>query len=181
MEKARGPYLPQTGDSNARKQGPGFLSFFPFFFFLPPFLLSFFLSLPSFLSFLRLHLQHMEVPRLAVESELQLPAYSTATAPPGLSHICDLCCSLWQCQILNPLSGAGDQTHTLRDASWVLNPLSHNRNSLGFLSWSYENNTFLDVYTLRYLSVLSVSSSVFVFPSSSQMLFPACIRFGLLP
>ena len=29
--------------------------------------------------FLGLHLQHMEVPRLGVESELQLPAYTTAT------------------------------------------------------------------------------------------------------
>ena len=30
--------------------------------------------------FLGLHLLHMEVPRLGVESELQLPAYATATA-----------------------------------------------------------------------------------------------------
>ena len=30
--------------------------------------------------FLGLHLQHMEVPRLGVESELQLPAYTTAMA-----------------------------------------------------------------------------------------------------
>ena len=28
------------------------------------------------------HLQHMEVPRLGVKSELQLPAYSTAIAMP---------------------------------------------------------------------------------------------------
>ena len=33
-----------------------------------------------FVLFLELHLQHMEVPRLGVESELQLPAYTTATA-----------------------------------------------------------------------------------------------------
>ena len=32
-----------------------------------------------FCFFLGLHLQHMEVPRLGVESELQLPAYATAT------------------------------------------------------------------------------------------------------
>ena len=30
--------------------------------------------------FLELHPQHMEVPRLGVKSELQLPAYTTATA-----------------------------------------------------------------------------------------------------
>ena len=51
---------------------------------------------------------HMEVPGLGVKSELQLLAYSIATAMPDLSHICDLDCSLWQCQILNPLSEARD-------------------------------------------------------------------------
>ena len=44
------------------------------------FLLSFFLFLPSFLS--EPHLQRMEVPRLGVEWELQLPACTTATATP---------------------------------------------------------------------------------------------------
>ena len=33
-----------------------------------------------FFCFLGLHLQHMEVPRLGVKLELQLPAYTTATA-----------------------------------------------------------------------------------------------------
>ena len=33
--------------------------------------------------FLGPHLRHMEVPRLGVELELQLPAYTTATAMPG--------------------------------------------------------------------------------------------------
>ena len=47
-----------------------------------------------FLPFLQLQLQHLEVPRLGVELELQLLAYPTATATPDLSHICDLCCSL---------------------------------------------------------------------------------------
>ena len=45
-----------------------------------------------FVLFLGLHLQHMEIPRLGVESELQLLAY--ATAAPDLSGICDLCHSL---------------------------------------------------------------------------------------
>ena len=56
--------------------------------------------------YLWLHLWHMEVPRLGVESELQLQAYVTARATPNLSHICDLCCSLQQSQILNSLSKA---------------------------------------------------------------------------
>ena len=33
--------------------------------------------------FLGLHPRHMEVPRLGIESELQLPAYATATTLPG--------------------------------------------------------------------------------------------------
>ena len=52
-----------------------------------------------FFFFLRLHLWHMEVPRLGVESELQ--AYAKATvATPDLSHICDSHHSLQQHQIL---------------------------------------------------------------------------------
>ena len=61
-----------------------------------------------YLSFLQLHLQHMEVPRLEVKLELQLPIYTTATATPDLSCICDLRSSLWQRWILNPLSKARD-------------------------------------------------------------------------
>ena len=32
----------------------------------------------------------MEVPRLRIESELQLPTYTTATAMPDASHVCNL-------------------------------------------------------------------------------------------
>ena len=58
----------------------------------------------------------MEVPGLEVISELQLLIYTTATAMPDLSYICDLNCSLWQCRILSPLSEASDQTHILMDS-----------------------------------------------------------------
>ena len=52
---------------------------------------------------------------------------------PDLSHICDLCCSLKKCWIHNPLSyEARDWTHILVDTNWVLNTLSHNRNSGSF-------------------------------------------------
>ena len=71
----------------------------------------------------------MAIPRLGVESELQLPATATATTLPDLSHICDLHCSLEQHQILNPLSETRDLTLVLLDASQVLNPLSHSGNS----------------------------------------------------
>ena len=33
---------------------------------------------------------HVEVPKLGVESELQLPAYTTTRAMQDLSHVCDL-------------------------------------------------------------------------------------------
>ena len=61
-------------------------------------------------SLFRLHLQHMEIPRLGVESELPLPAYATATATQDPSHVCDLYHSSRQCQILNPLSEARGRT-----------------------------------------------------------------------
>ena len=54
---------------------------------LPFFYFSFLLLL--LFGILGLHLQHVEVPRLGVELELQLPAYTTATATPDPSHICD--------------------------------------------------------------------------------------------
>ena len=71
----------------------------------------------------------MEVPRLGIESELQLAVYTTATATPDPSHICDPCLSLRKLQILNPLSEARDQTRILMETSQILNPLSRNGNS----------------------------------------------------
>ena len=71
----------------------------------------------------------MEVPRLGVESELQLPAYTTVTAMRDPSCVCDLHHCSEQCQILNPLSETRDLTHVLLDTSQVLNLLSHNGNS----------------------------------------------------
>ena len=41
-------------------------------------------------------------------TELQLPAYTTATAVPDPSRVCDLHQSSQQHQIVNPLSGARD-------------------------------------------------------------------------
>ena len=56
----------------------------------------------------------MGVPKLGVESELPLQAYATAIAALDAS-ICDLCSSLQQCGILNPLSKARDQTRILKE------------------------------------------------------------------
>ena len=63
--------------------------------------------------------QHMEVPRLGVSWELQLPAYTPATAMPDPSHVCNLHCSSQKRQILNPLSEARDQTWVLMDTSQI--------------------------------------------------------------
>ena len=68
-----------------------------------------------FLLFLVLRMRHMEVPRLGFESELQLPAYITATATEDPSCICNLNHSLWQCWIPNPLGEARNWTHILMD------------------------------------------------------------------
>ena len=91
---AHPPHLP-----NSKVHTPQNLSLHIFFFF--------------FFCFLGPHQQHMEVPRLGIESELQPLAYARATATPDPSHVCDLHHSSRQRQILNPLSEPRDQTHNL--------------------------------------------------------------------
>ena len=61
----------------------------------------------------------MEVPRLGVDPELQLQAYTTVTATRDLSRVCDLHSNSWQCRILNPLSEVTDQTRILMNTSWI--------------------------------------------------------------
>ena len=62
----------------------------------------------------RAHLRHTEVPRLGMELELQLQAYTTATA-------------------LSPLSQVGDRTHILTNTMSGVNPLGHNQNSCRYV------------------------------------------------
>ena len=103
-----------------------------------------------FSPFLWLHLQYKEVPGLGDELELQLPAYTTATATPDLSHICNLHLTFRQCRILNSLSKARDQTHILMDTSWLLNQLSHNGKSKQYcIFFSLLNYHFNDVSKLE--------------------------------
>ena len=56
-----------------------------------------------------------------------------STMMQDLSHICDLHHNSQQCQILNPLSKARDQTCILKDTSWILDLLGHNGDSVIFL------------------------------------------------
>ena len=60
----------------------------------------------------------MEVPRLMAESELQLPAYATATATEDLSCVCNLPTAR-QHQVLNPVSEARDGTLDLMVPSQI--------------------------------------------------------------
>ena len=69
--------------------------------------------------FVKPHSRHMEVPRLGVESEPQLPAYATTAATSAPSHICKLHHSPQQYQILNPPSEARDRTRNLMVPSWI--------------------------------------------------------------
>ena len=89
------------GTENARCKGPEVETWSASFFF------------PLFLG------PHMEVPRLGVESEPQLRAYTTATATPDLSRVCNLHHSSQPCWILYPLSGARDRTRILMDTIQV--------------------------------------------------------------
>ena len=52
--------------------------------------------IPKFFFFLGPYPQHMEVPGLGVKSELQLPAYATATGTPDPSYTCNRHCSFRQ-------------------------------------------------------------------------------------
>ena len=88
--------------------------------------------------FLGPHLHHMEVPRPEAESELQLPAYTTATAMWDPSHIFDLQHSSRQRQILNPLSRARDGTHNLMVPGRIhfCYALTRTPRCIGFLTFS---------------------------------------------
>ena len=96
---------------------------------------------PKFVFFflIRSHPQHMEVPRLGVESELHLPVYTTATATQNRSPTRDLRHSLQ-----HPLSEARDRTRVLTDPSQILNLMSHNRRSYFFFFF-----TKLGLFTLK--------------------------------
>ena len=72
------------------------------------------------------HPCHMEVPRLGVELELQLPAYTTVTAMPDPSHVCDLHHSSWHNAMPDP------RPTEARDRTLDSFLLHHNTNSVSF-------------------------------------------------
>ena len=83
------------------------------------FLLTYFVLTEIFF-FFRATPWHMEAPRLEVELEVQLPAYTIATAVQHPSRIFNLHHISWgQCQIFNPLREAKNGICVLMDASWA--------------------------------------------------------------
>ena len=109
VKKGRAPKFQRT------KKALIFLSFPPSLLpslhsFLPPFLLSF---PPSFLPMAAPMVYGISWVRSRIGATAEV--YVTATATQDPSCICDLCCSLRQCQTLNLLSEARDWTHILTD------------------------------------------------------------------
>ena len=119
-------------------------SFFWFFTLFPfPFLSFPFLSFLFSFVFLGLHPWHLEVPRLGVKSELQMPATATAITMPDLST---------SATYTTAHGNAGSSTHWARPgiepaSSWIIDlfPLSHDRNSrfFTFLMVSFKAQKFL--------------------------------------
>lgn len=71
-----------------------------------------------FFFFLQSDPQHMEVPWIGVESELQLKAHTTATAIPEMSHISDLCHKLMVMVAPKPTE-QGQDSHPHPHGDWV--------------------------------------------------------------
>ena len=96
----------------------------------------------------------MEIPRLGIISELQLPAYTTATAMWDLSCVCNLHHNSQQGQ------GSKSNPHGYQLGSLSL---SHNRNSLNIclISSLQETGKELSVkdFRLQYLKGLSLLNS----------------------
>ena len=125
--------------------------FFLFFFFL----------------ILGLHPWHIGVPKLGVQSELKLPAYTTATASqsnPDLSQICNLHHSSRQHQILNPLSKARDQTCVLIYASQIRFCLATTRTPKNVISYLILPSNFPPSINLIFLPIIWAYLNHFISP-----------------
>ena len=88
----------------------------------------------------------MEFPRLGFESELQLLAYTTDTATPDLSRVCNLHHSSQQHQILNPQSEARDGTRILLDTCRVYSP--EPQGELPHLSFFLIFKIFINIWSI---------------------------------
>ena len=119
-------------------------------------------TLFSFCVSLGSHPWHEEVPRLGVESELQLPAQATAytTAMWDPSHVCELHLSSWQRRIL---------IHRARprikpESSWML---------VGFI------NRWARMGTCTYMHFSRVCA--FIYRTDQNLWFCVCLFFLAMP
>ena len=110
----------------------------------------------------------MEVPRLVVELELRLLAYTTDTATPDPSCICNLHHSSRQCRILNLLSKVRDWTHILMDTSQFVTtePRQELKDVLKKKVTS-DVCVHLNIWSLRFYS--GISSKVGLLPSRERL------------
>ena len=112
----------------------------------------------------------MEIPRQAYGHSLSHTGSKTHLRP---TH-----CSLWQCQILNPLSKARDQTHILTDnmsASWPAKPQWELQKLFCFLL------TQIQIYWASCIFICSLHSSSHLFHSCPVILFAIEIHIVVLP
>ena len=109
----------------------------------------------------------MEVSRLGVELQL---AYATVKAIGAPSHFCNLCHSLRQYKILNPLSETRNWTRILMDTNRVHNQMSHMgtpplqyytvSQSIFLHSWLHWTGELLDCWVFKNIFFELVASMV---------------------
>ena len=126
-----------------------------------------------FFCFLGLHPRHMEVPRLGVKLELQLLAYTTATATQDLSHVCDLYHSSQHCWIVNPLR-PGIKCET----SWLIVRFVSTAPQWEFQEWLL---TLSDSWGVCSLVIPSFSGEEEISPGFLQTLLFVTRGFSALP
>ena len=122
---------------------------------------------------LGLYLWHMEVPRLRVKSELQLPTYTTATATWDPSCICDL---------TTAHSNARSLTHGARPginpaSSWILVGFVTHWATTGTPHWVFSSTYYYSEIHLRSGLVLAPSwlSPILCLAPSSCFPFLDCL------
>ena len=115
-----------------------------------------------------LQVQHREVPRLGVKSELQLPAYTTDTATPGSSCVCNLHHNSPQRWILNPLSKARDRTCV----HWSMRGTPDNFHFTYFAKLFVLSTCIFRIFvsfSSRWLTLVSMKISLVLFPALSLL------------
>ena len=106
------------------------------------------------------------------ESELQLPAYTTATTMQDLSCICNPHHSSWQCQILNPLRKARDGTHNPMVPSWIrLHCATMGTPVLLFWIYNREDYTIISIFYIEKTRVTGIFAQMHI----TKMQIQVCV------